>query len=508
MDKILILDFGSQYNQLISRRIREMDVYSEVIPFHSFPKIIDPDVKGIILSGGPESVYDKDAPYLDPSIFDWNIPVLGICYGMQLLMHHFGGIVEPTQKREYGKSEIKLAYRTLLFDHISSKSIVWMSHSDHVRKVPEGFKITSATDSSIASVEDQLGKIFGLQFHPEVSHTQEGDKILANFVLKICNAKQEWNVSDFIETSIHEIRKIVQDQHVILGLSGGVDSSVTAALLHKAIGSQLTCIFIDTGLLRKEEAKEVMNGYGNLPNLDIELIDAKDRFITVLKGITDPEQKRKIIGKTFFDVFEQAKASHLDAVFLAQGTIYPDVIESQSVHGPSATIKSHHNVGGVPEEHSFQLLEPLRMLFKDEVRRLGLALDLSRDLVMRHPFPGPGLGIRILGEITEEKVKILQDADSIFIEELRKNGYYDKVSQAFVTLLPVKTVGVMGDRRTYEYLSCLRSVNTTDFMTANTSDLPHWFLELVSTRIINEVNGINRVLYDITTKPPGTIEWE
>jgi len=383
-----------------------------------------------------------------------------------------------------------------------------MSHSDHVVKVPEEFEVIAKTNSSIAMVQNVKKHIYSVQFHPEVTHTEEGNKLLSNFLFDICKANKSWDLNDFIENAILEIKAEVKAENVILGLSGGVDSSVAAALLHKAIGKQLICIFVDTGLLRMNEAEEVMYGYGGMPQLKIIKIDAKDRFFNALKGVTDPEKKRKIIGKEFFEVFESAKADFKHAKYLAQGTIYPDVIESKSVHGPSATIKSHHNVGGVPDQHSFKIIEPLKSLFKDEVRKVGIALGLSESLINRHPFPGPGLGIRIIGEVTKDKVEILQKADYIFIQELRKNNLYRKVSQAFVTLLPVKTVGVMGDQRTYEYVCALRSVNTTDFMTAHISRIPYDFLELVSTRIINEVQGINRLVYDITSKPPGTIEWE
>ncbi len=508
MDKILIIDYGSQYNQLISRRIREMQVYSEIIPFNQ--KIDNPnnDIKGIILSGGPSSVYDKDAPQLNESILKLNVPILGICYGMQLLMQKFGGVVEPSNTREYGKSKITITKNSLLNKNLKETSTVWMSHSDHVVKVPEEFEVIAKTNSSIAMVQNVKKHIYSVQFHPEVTHTEEGNKLLSNFLFDICKANKSWDLNDFIENAISEIKAEVKAENVILGLSGGVDSSVAAALLHKAIGKQLICIFVDTGLLRMNEAEEVMYGYGGMPQLKIIKIDAKDRFFNALKGVTDPEKKRKIIGKEFFEVFESAKADFKHAKYLAQGTIYPDVIESKSVHGPSATIKSHHNVGGVPDQHSFKIIEPLKSLFKDEVRKVGIALGLSESLINRHPFPGPGLGIRIIGEVTKDKVEILQKADYIFIQELRKNNLYRKVSQAFVTLLPVKTVGVMGDQRTYEYVCALRSVNTTDFMTAHISRIPYDFLELVSTRIINEVQGINRLVYDITSKPPGTIEWE
>ncbi|XFA98096.1 glutamine-hydrolyzing GMP synthase [Candidatus Izemoplasma sp. B36] len=508
MDSILIIDYGSQYNQLISRRIREMNVYTEIIPYDKKIPKFNHEIKGIILSGGPNSVYDEYAPYLREEILKLNVPILGICYGMQLLMQEENGVVSPSNKREYGKSKIKIIKNSKLTENIREETIVWMSHSDHVEEIPFGYDIVAKTDSSIAIVENTTKNIYAVQFHPEVTHTEEGMKLLSNFVLNICNAKPNWDLSDFIEKSVENIKQMVQEDEVILGLSGGVDSSVAAGLIYKAIKDKLTCIFVDTGLLRYQEAEEVMTGYKNMPQLKIVKIDAKERFFKALKGITDPEQKRKIIGKEFFEVFEAAKQKYANAKFLAQGTIYPDVIESKSVHGPSATIKSHHNVGGIPNNHSFEILEPLKYLFKDEVRKVGIKLGISKDLIYRHPFPGPGLGIRVIGEVTEEKVEILQKADAIFIEELRKQNLYNQVSQAFVTLLPVKTVGVMGDQRTYEYLCAIRSVNTTDFMTAHISRLPYEFLEKISTRIINEVKGINRLVYDITSKPPGTIEWE
>jgi GMP synthase (glutamine-hydrolysing) len=508
MDKILIIDYGSQYNQLISRRIREMNVYSEIIPYNQKLEGISDNVIGIILSGGPSSVYDDGAPYLNEDIYKFNVPILGICYGMQLLMKSYGGTVETSNRREYGKSLISISQKSPLIQDMKEKSVVWMSHSDHVVCVPKGFEIIAKTESSIAIVQNVKNQIYTVQFHPEVTHTEEGNALLSNFVFNICKANASWDLNDFIEKTVLEIKEEVKEDQVILGLSGGVDSSVAAALLHKAIGKQLICIFVDTGLLRLNEAEEVLSGYGGMSHLNIEKVDAQERFFNALRGITDPEQKRKIIGREFFEVFEEAKSKYTQAKYLAQGTIYPDVIESKSVHGPSATIKSHHNVGGVPSKHSFKIIEPLKDLFKDEVRKVGISLGLAESLVNRHPFPGPGLGIRILGEVTIEKVKILQKADYIFIEELRKHKYYQQVSQAFVTLLPVKTVGVMGDQRTYEYLCALRSVNTTDFMTAHISRFEYDFLELVSTRIINEVKGINRLVYDITSKPPGTIEWE
>ena len=507
---IVILDFGSQYNQLIARRVREMGVYAEVVPFHEdIDKILERKPKGIILSGGPASVYAKGAPTLDKRIFDANIPILGFCYGMQLITHLHGGEVERADKQEFGKASLKLDKKdSLIFKNIPDNTIVWMSHADHVNKMAEGFEIIAHTDSSIAAIENRDKKIYAFQYHPEVTHSEHGFEMLKNFVFEIVGAEKNWSMENYIETTVKEIKEKVGDKKVILGLSGGVDSSVAAMLINKAIGKQLTCIFVDTGLLRKNEAKSVMDIYAQNFDMDIKCINAEERFLSKLKGVEDPEEKRKIIGKEFVEVFNEEAIKLKDAEFLAQGTIYPDVIESVSVKGPSVTIKSHHNVGGLPEDLNFKLLEPLRELFKDEVRKVGRELGIPDYMVDRHPFPGPGLGIRILGEVTKEKADILREADDIFIEELRKEGLYSKVSQAFVVLLPVKSVGVMGDERTYEYTAVLRSANTIDFMTATWSRLPYEFLEKVSNRILNEVKGINRLTYDISSKPPATIEWE
>ena len=505
---IIILDFGSQYNQLIARRIRELGVYSEVVPFNiSLEEILEKKPAGIILSGGPSSVNAEDAHLVDENIFETGIPVLGICYGMQLTAHLLGGKVKKGTKGEYGKANFEITKSNSVLSGISRNSTVWMSHFDEVENVPEGFEISGKSDV-VAAMANEKKNIFTLQFHPEVSHTEEGAKMIENFVFNVCKADKNWKLTNYIEKTVSEIREKVGNDQVILGLSGGVDSSVAAVLIHKAIGDQLTCIFVDTGLLRKNEGKKVMENYGEHFKMKIIMVESSERFLSKLSGISDPEQKRKIIGNEFVHVFDEESHKLEGVKFLAQGTIYPDVIESQSVKGPSAVIKSHHNVGGLPEEMKLQLLEPLRELFKDEVRKVGEELGIPHHLVHRHPFPGPGLGIRILGEVDEEKVKILQEADDIFIEELYKNNLYEKVSQAFVVLLPVKSVGVMGDERTYEYTAAVRSANTTDFMTATWSRLPYEFLDTVSSRIINEVRGINRVVYDISSKPPATIEWE
>jgi len=510
-DRIIILDFGSQYSQLIARRIRELGVYSEILPYHvSLDEIKNHRPKGIILSGGPSSVNSKDAKLIDPEIYRLGIPVLGICYGMQLTAHLLGGEVSEGEIGEYGRSVFyKTNHESLLMHGVPEKSTVWMSHFDEVRRLPAGFESLGHTDSCIAGMENSGKRIYALQFHPEVSHTEYGNRILKNFVFDICRCEPNWNLADFIEKTIYEIKETVGNKRVILGLSGGVDSSVAAALIHQAIGDQLTCIHVDTGLMRKNESELVMQTFGEHFHMNIIHVDASETFLSRLKGVSDPEEKRKIIGRQFIEVFNREALKIKDASFLAQGTIYPDVIESKSAKGgPSVTIKSHHNVGGLPEEMELELLEPLKDLFKDEVRKIGLALGIPEKMIMRHPFPGPGLGIRILGEVDEEKIRILQEADDILIRELENHGLYNRVSQAFVVLLPVKSVGVMGDERTYEYTAVIRSADTTDFMTATWSRLPYDFLDKVATRIINEVRGINRVVYDISNKPPATIEWE
>ena len=509
MDKIIVLDFGSQYNQLIARRVRELGVYSEIRPFNvDIKELKEEDVKGIILSGGPNSVYDEFAPHISKDLYDLGVPVLGICYGMQITQYLFGGKVSPSDKREYGKSELTIIKDSVITKGLPQTSTVWMSHGDHVDKLSDDFTLLATTPSCMAIAKHNELDIYNLQFHPEVTHSEFGGQIITNFVEDICSATPSWDLDDHITQSVASIKNKVKDEQVILALSGGVDSSVAATLIHKAIGDKLLCIFVDTGLLRKNEGDKVMALYADNYNINVIRVNAKDQFLGALKGISDPEEKRKVIGNEFIKVFESFKEEHKDAKFLAQGTIYPDVIESVSINGPSETIKSHHNVGGLPEELDFELLEPLRELFKDEVRRVGLALGIPKHMIMRHPFPGPGFGIRILGEISEEKCIILQEADDIFIEELIKEDLYDQVSQAFVVLLPVKSVGVMGDKRTYEYVAAVRSADTIDFMTATFSRLPFEFLDKVASRIINEVKGINRVVYDITSKPPGTIEWE
>ena len=508
-NSIIVLDFGSQYNQLIARRVRDMQVYAEVIPCTaSIEEIKSHQPAGIILSGGPSSVFAEDAFTVPKEIYDLGVPVLGICYGMQLTAHLLDGKVSKGAKGEYGKADFHLTHTCKLFKGFPKQSTVWMSHFDEVAKVPEGFTVCGRSESDIAAFYNEEKNIYAVQFHPEVSHTEHGTQLIENFVFDICKCEKNWKLTNYIDHQVQAIKEKVGDKKVILGLSGGVDSSVASVLIHKAIGDQLTCIFVDTGLMRLNEGDLIMEAYGKHFDINIIRVDAQERFLSKLKGVSDPEQKRKIIGHEFIEVFDEESAKIENASFLAQGTIYPDVIESQSIKGPSATIKSHHNVGGLPEDMKLELLEPLRELFKDEVRKVGVELGISPDLVYRHPFPGPGLGIRILGEVDAEKVEILQKADNIFIEELHKNDLYNSVSQAFVVLLPVKSVGVMGDERTYEYTCVVRSADTIDFMTATWSKLPYEVLEKVSNRIINEVKGINRVAYDISSKPPATIEWE
>lgn len=511
-EKILILDFGSQYTQLIARRIRELNVYSEIVPCTKIPEITD-DIKGIILSGSPFSVSQADKPAFEIEKVLNRRPLLGVCYGAQFIAQHFGGNVQPSSKREYGRAFLHLLERQNdLFYGVDDESQVWMSHSDTVTRLPEGFHITAKTASiDVAAYASDNGTfeypVYCIQFHPEVTHSDQGKKILENFVVKICGCKQSWTPESFVEETIASIKNTVQQDKVVLGLSGGVDSSVAAILLNKAIGSNLISIFVNNGLLRKGEFDSVLHSYKDM-GLNVVGVDAAEEFITALAGVSDPEKKRKIIGKVFIDVFERESKKLEGVKWLAQGTIYPDVIESVSVHGPSATIKSHHNVGGLPEKLHLKVIEPLRYLFKDEVRRVGDTLQLKHEILHRHPFPGPGLAIRIISDITAEKVRITQEADAIFINHLKDSGWYDKVWQAGAILLPVQTVGVMGDERTYENVVALRCVNSSDGMTADWSHLPHTLLAQISSDIINHVKGINRVVYDISSKPPATIEWE
>jgi GMP synthase (glutamine-hydrolysing) len=510
-DVIVILDCGGQYTQLIARRVRELGVFSEVLPVDAGLRLgANQTLKGVVISGGPNSVYDREAPRPAGWIFEQSVPVLGICYGMQWMMQELGGTVERVSEREFGAATVELTDpASLLFEGCEGPQPVWASHGDSVTAAAPGFKTTASNPSvPFAAVEDVERSLFGLQFHPEVSHTREGTRLLHNFLFSACGCKGDWTIASFIDETIERLQRQVGDHHVICALSGGVDSSVMALLLHRAIGDRLHCIFVNNGVLRKNEATQVMGDFRDRYKLDLRCADAAELFLARLKGVDDPERKRKIIGKTFIDVFEKEAQSLGEIDFLAQGTIYPDRIESASVRGPSATIKTHHNVGGLPENMRMTLVEPLRDLFKDEVRRVGQELGLDPDFVGRHPFPGPGLAVRILGEVTAERVSLLQEADAIFIEELRRADLYDKTAQAFVVLLPVRSVGVMGDGRTYENAVVLRAVETTDFMTADWARLPAEFLGLVASRIVNEVRGINRVTYDITSKPPATIEWE
>jgi len=511
VETIVVLDFGSQYSQLIARRIRECSVYSKILPFYiSAEDLKKENPKGIILSGGPASVYQDNSPKCDPEIFNMGIPVLGICYGLQLMIHTLGGSVAASEAREYGKAMLNVNVDDRLFKGIDKNIQVWMSHGDKVRDLPEGFTSVATTDNTeFAAIALESKNFYGIQFHPEVVHTPDGKEIIGNFCHQICECKAEWDMESFIESSVREIRETVKDGHVILGLSGGVDSSVAAALIHKAIGKQLTSIFVNNGVLRKDEADRVIEVFGNNFQIDLRYIDATDRFLDRLSGVEDPEKKRKAIGHEFIDVFDEEASTIDDVRFLAQGTTYPDVIESVPIDGnPSSMIKSHHNVGGLPEKMNLKLLEPLSKLFKDEVREVGRQLGLPEEIVMRQPFPGPGLAVRILGEVNEENVATLQEADAIVVDEMKKHDLYYKIWQTFAVLLPVKTVGVMGDERTYEKVVALRAVDSCDGMTADWVRLPYDLLEIISNRIINEVKGINRVVYDLTSKPPGTIEWE
>ena len=508
-ETILVLDFGSQYTQLIARKVRELGVYSEIKPFNiSLAEISEINPKAIILSGGPASVWDENHPSLNTEIFDMGLPVLGICYGLQITVQMLGGTVERSDKREFGPAKLSVLDDSDIFSGIPVESGVWMSHGDRVLELPEGFSVIArSANSPLAGVRNESLKFWGTQFHPEVAHTDSGKEILANFVHKIAGCKNTWTPKSFAQTAIDEIREKVGDSQVICGLSGGVDSAVAALIIQRAVWDRLHCIFVDTGMMRLNEAQEVVRSFRDM-GLNLTHVDAKERFLEKLHNVTDPEKKRKIIGEEFIRVFEEESSKMSGVEYLAQGTLYPDVIESVSVKGPSATIKSHHNVGGLPEKMNLKLIEPLRELFKDEVRAVGRELGLDPNILNRHPFPGPGLAIRIMGEITQERLDVLRLADYIFIEEIKKAGIYDDIWQAFCVFLPVKTVGVMGDERTYENVIALRAVTSLDGMTAKWARIPDQVLEIISVRIINEVKGINRVVYDISTKPPGTIEWE
>ena len=511
IDTLLVLDFGSQYTQLIARRIRESNVYSEILPWDiKEEKIRSLNPKGIILSGGPDSVTNSYTPRIPQIVFDLEIPILGICYGMQTLAEQMGGQVISADHKEFGHSELQITKDCILFDGLEKSLNVWMSHGDQVQDLPDDFELVASTATApIAVMQHESKPIYALQFHPEVTHTEDGQNVLNNYLFKVCKTQKDWKMDDLIAQRIEEIKNQVQDNKVLLGLSGGVDSSVTAALLHQAIGNKLVCVFVDNGLLRKGEADEVMNTFKENMSLNVIKSDSEEVFLRHLKGVTDPEQKRKIIGRTFIDVFDSEATKLKNIHFLAQGTIYPDVIESSGSESKEArVIKSHHNVGGLPEEMEMDLVEPLRDLFKDEVRRMGVELGLSAEMLNRHPFPGPGLGVRILGEVTKDKTSILKEADHIFIQELIKADLYDKVSQAFAVHLPIKSVGVVGDERRYAEVIGLRAVETVDFMTARWAHLPYEFLEHVSNRIVNEIEEVSRVVYDISSKPPATIEWE
>ncbi|UCH80354.1 MAG: glutamine-hydrolyzing GMP synthase [Nitrospiraceae bacterium] len=511
-EKILVLDFGSQYTQLIARRIRENKVYSEILPFNvTLDAIREFNPKGIILSGGPSRVITKGAPIPDKGIYDLGVPILGICYGMQLMAHCLGGKVAKAAKREYGRAELKVDDFTDLFRGLASKkhNVVWMSHGDRIEKRPKGFtRIAHTTNSPTAAMADKKQGFFALQFHPEVVHTEHGSKILRNFIFYICKCRPKWTMKSFIETTTAEIRERVGKDKVVCAISGGVDSSVTAVLMHKSIGKKLTCIFVDNGVLRKNEAIKVQSMLKRNFHVNLVCVDAAARFMKKLKGVTDPEKKRKIIGNEFIHIFQEEAGKIRGARYLAQGTLYPDVIESTSFKGPSATIKSHHNVGGLLENMHLKLIEPLRELFKDEVRVLGKEMGMSDEVIHRHPFPGPGLAIRIIDDVTPLRADILREADAIVLDEIKRAGLYNDIWQAFAVLLPIKTVGVMGDERTYENVVALRAVTSVDGMTADWAKIPYDVLGHISNRIINEVTGVNRVVFDISSKPPGTIEWE
>jgi len=508
---IIIIDFGSQYNQLIARRVRECHIYCQILsPDTDIDYVRSLKPEGIILSGGPASIYEKQSPEIDKAIFDLGIPVLGICYGMQFMIHSLGGTVKKAKKREYGFAELKIKTQKGLFKDVDKTTKCWMSHGDSILKLPAGFKITASTENTeIAATVDKNKNHYGVQFHPEVQHTQKGKTILRNFLFDICGCKRSWTMKSFARDSILQIKETIKTEKIILGLSGGVDSCVTALLIHKAIGKNLTCIFVDNGLLRKNEADKLKKNLKQHLKINIRFINAKNKFLKALAGITDPEKKRKIIGRIFMDVFEAEAHKIKDVDYLAQGTLYPDVIESISAFGgPSSIIKSHHNVGGLPKKMKLKLIEPLKYLFKDEVRLLGKELGLHEEFIWRQPFPGPGLAIRIIGEVTGRRLSILREIDAILLEEIKNNGYYKKLWQSFAVLLPVKSVGIMGDKRTYENIAAIRAVTSKDAMTADWARLPHKLLGNISNRIINEVKGVNRVVYDISSKPPSTIEWE
>ncbi|MDA5110438.1 MULTISPECIES: glutamine-hydrolyzing GMP synthase [Brevibacillus] len=508
MEMVVVLDFGGQYNQLIARRVRDLGVYSELLPYNTpVEKIKEMQPKGIIFSGGPASVYEEGAPKVDPAIFDLGVPLLGICYGMQLMSHMLAGKVERAGKREYGKAELRLQQPHSLYEKWDETEIVWMSHSDKVVELPEGFRVDAVSESCpVAAISHPERKLYGVQFHPEVRHTVKGNEFIANFLFNICGCEGTWSMTTFIEDEIKRIRETVGDKKVLCALSGGVDSSVVAALIHKAIGDQLTCMFVDHGLLRKGEAESVMETFAEKFSMRVIKIDARRRFLDKLKGVTDPEQKRKIIGNEFIYVFDEEASKLTDMEFLAQGTLYTDIVESGTA--TAHTIKSHHNVGGLPEDMKFKLIEPLKTLFKDEVRKLGTELGLPDEIVWRQPFPGPGLGIRVLGEVTEEKLEIVRESDAILREEIAKAGLDREIWQYFTALPDMKSVGVMGDVRTYSYTVGIRAVTSIDGMTADWARIPWDVLERISTRIVNEVENVNRVVYDITSKPPATIEWE
>lgn len=509
-EEIIIIDFGSQYTQLIARRVREFNVFSEIFPHTiSIEKIKQKAPKGIILSGGPMSVYDAEAPSISKEVFELGIPILGICYGLQLICQTLGGKVEPASDREYGKAKLNISGYSKLFKNVTEESIVWMSHGDLVTELPNDFVLSATSEHSpICAFESASKNIYGLQFHPEVNHTLEGRQIIKNFLFDISNCAGDWTPANFISSSIEEIKLATIDKNVICALSGGVDSTVAAVLVQKAIGKDLTCIHIDNGLMRKDESQKIMKMFTDNLHLNVQFVDASELFLKRLKGVIDPEEKRKIIGNTFIEVFESEAEKIKDAHYLVQGTLYPDVIESVSVKGNSVTIKTHHNVGGLPEEMNLKLIEPFRELFKDEVRRVGKELGIPEELIERHPFPGPGLAVRVIGEITTERLTIIRDADEIFIDEIIKAGIYNDIWQAFTVILPVQSVGVMGDSRTYENVLALRAVTSTDGMTADWYRFNHDVLADISNKIINKVKGINRVVYDISSKPPSTIEWE